>query len=378
MSALWWGLLVALSAAMTGLLGLAGCPASAFIGPMSAAVIMAGILERTPKIPAWSFLMAQGFIGALVARSLSAESWAALGSSWPFVFGGTLWGLGAGALSSLVLFRLKLLPGPSAFWCLSPGGAGVMVIMSGTYGADMRLVAFAQYYRVLLVSLMAITVSATWLAGPGGPAPPTIFFPRIDPASLAVTVAAVLTGYGVARLVPIPGGLLLLPMFAAVLFSSVFHAPVTLPPWIMYPCYALVGWRIGLTFTRSILVAIFRLILPITAAILAMVIGCAIYSLVLWRGLGLSPLTAYLASCPGGLDAVTIIASGSDADLAFVMTMQAMRLLVVILSGPWLYSWLTRRYGFQRVDSSKSASEPDEKGSGPSGGASGSSGSGSS
>jgi uncharacterized membrane protein AbrB (regulator of aidB expression) len=58
-----------------------------------------------------------------------------------------------------------------------------------------------------------------------------------------------------------------------------------------------------------------------------------------------------LASCPGGLDAVTIIASssGSAADLPFIMAMQAMRLVVVITSGPWLYSWLTRLYGFSKT-----------------------------
>jgi membrane AbrB-like protein len=181
-------------------------------------------------------------------------------------------------------------------------------------------------------------------------AAPVDYFPSVDPYALLVTVSAVLSGYGLARLVPVPGGLLLLPMVMAVVLRTVFGAPVTLPPWIMYPCYALVGWRIGLTFTRSILAAILRLVPSLTLAIMTMVTGCALYSLVLWRCLGLSPLTAFLASCPGGLDAVTIIASGSGADLPFVMAMQAMRLLLVILSGPWLYSWLTRRYGFKRVE----------------------------
>jgi uncharacterized membrane protein AbrB (regulator of aidB expression) len=94
-----------------------------------------------------------------------------------------------------------------------------------------------------------------------------------------------------------------------------------------------------------------KLIPALTAAITAMVGGCGLYSLVLWKGLGLSPLTSYLASCPGGIDAVTIIASGSGAaDLPFIMAMQAMRLLIVILGGPWLYSWLTKRYGFKRAE----------------------------
>jgi uncharacterized membrane protein AbrB (regulator of aidB expression) len=167
-----------------------------------------------------------------------------------------------------------------------------MVIMSGSYGADMRLVAFAQYYRVLLVSLLAVGVSAIWLAAPVGAQPPLIIFPPFDPAGLAGTVAAVLLGWGLARSLPIPGGLLLLPMLMAVILKAAFGLPVTLPTWLLYPCYALIGWRIGLTFTKSILMAILRMIPSLTIAILMMVAGCALYSLVLWRGLGLSPLTA--------------------------------------------------------------------------------------
>ena len=369
--AFWWAVMVALSAGLTVFLHVVGCPAGGFLGPMGAAIILA-MFERGPKVPAWSFSVAQGFIGGLVARALSAESWMALGGSWPFILGGTVWGLIAGVICSLILFRLNLLPGPSAFWCLSPGGAGVMVIMSGSYGADMRLVAFTQYYRVLLVSLAAVSVSALWLAAPvaASSKPALVFFPEFSALALFVTVAAVLSGYALARMAPVPGGLLLLPMAMAVLFKSLFHAPVTLPPWLLYPCYALVGWRIGLSFTRSILVAILRLIPAITLAIVSMVAFCSLYSLVLWACLGQSPLTAYLASCPGGLDAVTIIASSSeDADLPFIMAMQAMRLILVILSGPWLYSWLTRRYGFKRVDreEDKEGAAPQKGGQSPEG-----------
>jgi membrane AbrB-like protein len=337
---------------------------------MGAGLLMA-LVERVPKVPRWSFSLAQGFIGALVARSLSADSWAALGASWPYVLGGTAWGLVAGVLASLALLRLRILPGPSAFWCLSPGGAGVMVIMSGNYGADMRLVAFAQYYRVLMVSLMAVTVSAFFLSAPAGSQaqPPLNFFPAFDPAALAGTAAAVLLGCGLALLLPIPGGLLLLPMAMAVILKAVLHFQVTLPPWLLHPCYALIGWRIGLTFTKSILVSILRMMPALTAAILMMIAGCALYSLALWKGLGLTPLTAYLASCPGGLDAVTIIASssGSAADLPFIMAMQAMRLLVVITSGPWLYSWLTSRCGFcqSAKNCAESPTSPPESPAGP-------------
>jgi membrane AbrB-like protein len=311
---------------------------------MAAAVGLA-IFGPVPKIQPWFFALAQGFIGAMVGSLISHRSLVVLGQGWPFILGGTVWGIVMGVLGSLFLFRLKVLPGASAFWCLSPGGATVMVLISGSFGADMRIVALAQYLRVLLVSLVAVAVSGLFLDGQSAPFAPTGFFPSFEPLALAATVSAVLAGVFVANRLSVPGGLLLIPMFATVAVAAVTGRPVTLLPWIMFPCYALVGWRIGLTFNREILISSLKILPALFAATLLMIIGCSLFSLLLWKGLGLTPLTAYLAACPGGLDAVTIIAIGSGADLSFIMAMQIMRLLVVIISGPFIYSRLTRRFG---------------------------------
>jgi uncharacterized membrane protein AbrB (regulator of aidB expression) len=55
------------------------------------------------------------------------------------------------------------------------------------------------------------------------------------------------------------------------------------------------------------------------------------------------PLTAYLATSPGGLDAVSIIATDSDVDVPFVLSMQFMRIMVVLAIGPWLARFLAGR-----------------------------------
>ena len=46
--------------------------------------------------------------------------------------------------------------------------------------------------------------------------------------------------------------------------------------------------------------------------------------------LHIDALTAYLATSPGGLDSVAIIAVGSNADVPFVLALQTFRLLVVV------------------------------------------------
>ena len=62
---------------------------------------------------------------------------------------------------------------------------------------------------------------------------------------------------------------------------------------------------------------------------------------------GVDALTAYLAMSPGGMDTVAIIAASSHVDLAFVMAMQAVRLIVVIALGPRLAAWVARHIGKQ-------------------------------
>jgi uncharacterized membrane protein AbrB (regulator of aidB expression) len=49
---------------------------------------------------------------------------------------------------------------------------------------------------------------------------------------------------------------------------------------------------------------------------------------------GIDPLTAYLATSPGGMDSVAIIGAASNVDLSFVMALQTLRLVIVLIVGP--------------------------------------------
>lgn len=59
--------------------------------------------------------------------------------------------------------------------------------------------------------------------------------------------------------------------------------------------------------------------------------------------MGIDPSTAYLATSPGGMDSVAIIAAASDrVDISFVMALQAARFLVVLIFGPSLARLVAR------------------------------------
>jgi uncharacterized protein len=127
------------------------------------------------------------------------------------------------------------------------------------------------------------------------------------------------------------------PLFAGAALTASHAVAITLPPWLLAGCYALVGWSIGLRFTREIVVYAARHLPIIIASIFTLILMCGGLAYALHRVAGTDPLTAYLATSPGGADSVAIIAaSSSKVDMSFVMAMQVGRLILVILIGPGL------------------------------------------
>ena len=55
------------------------------------------------------------------------------------------------------------------------------------------------------------------------------------------------------------------------------------------------------------------------------------------------PLTAYLATSPGGSDSIAIIAASTDCDVSFVMAMQTVRMIAVLLLAPVLTKFIAER-----------------------------------
>ena len=98
-------------------------------------------------------------------------------------------------------------------------------------------------------------------------------------------------------------------------------------------------------FTRSVLLHAARALLQILLSIVALIAFCGGLAFVLVRTLGVDPLTAYLATSPGGADSVAIIAASSDVDVPFVMAMQTGRFLIILLIGPALARFIARRSG---------------------------------
>lgn len=327
-----WPLLFCLSLALALLLDHAGLPAALLMGPMATAIAFAAA-GATLKLPALPYQGAQGVIGCLVARAVTPEIVHTVAADFPLFLAVVLVTLAASSLLGWAMSRWRVLPGSTAVWGSSPGGATAMMLMAEAFGADPRLVAFMQYLRIVFVALTAALISRFWI-GTGGDAVATVWFPPVDGPALALTLLLAFGGAALARRLPIPAGGFLVPMVVGAVLHALGLLKIELPEWLLAASYALVGWKIGLGFTRAILRSASRALGHVVLSILALIAFCGAIAALLTQVLGIDPLTAYLATSPGGMDSIAIIASSSKADLSFVMALQTMRLIIVVLLGP--------------------------------------------
>jgi membrane AbrB-like protein len=341
-----WALLLALSALLVFGLELLGLPASLLIGPMVAAIVLALTSgSRQLRVPRWPLLFGQSLVGFMMARAISVDILQTMASDAPLFLSMIFAVVVVAGLLGWLLTKWQVLPGTTAVWGSSPGAASAMVIMSEAYGADARLVAFMQYLRVVFVAVAASAVSRLWVAADGGEPPPLIFFPDVNWPALAATVTLTcLCAFCAARF-RIQGGTIILPLIVGSLLQGLGLLTIELPLWLLTISYGLIGWSIGLRFTPAIMAHAARALPRVAGSILLLMSLCGLMAFALHKLAGVDPLTAYLATSPGGADSVAIIAAASDVDVPFVMAMQVGRFLVILFTGPMLARFIARKSG---------------------------------
>lgn len=339
-----WGLLGALSALLATLLNLLGLPAALLLGPMIAAAAF-GTSGAGIRLPRPLQIAAQGVVGVMIGQTVNPGIASTFLHTWPVFLGAVLSVVLASNLLGGILGRMGVLPGTTAVWGLSPGAAQAMMVMAEEYGGDPRLVAFMQYVRVAVVVMTASLVVRVW-AGIHLVAPPPLpWFPALSPGSFLASLGVVAAGILLGRLSRVPAGTILGPLFLAGALHATGHLATPFPRWFLAGAYGLLGVAIGLGFTREIFRHALRALPRVLLAIFALILFAAGVAALLVRFLGIDPLTAYLATSPGGMDSVAVIAASYPRlDVPFVMALQTLRFLFVLVAGPSLARFVVTRF----------------------------------
>ncbi|MEX6505575.1 AbrB family transcriptional regulator [Jiella sp. M17.18] len=342
--ALRWPALLAMSAVVAVLLELAGIPAALLLGPMAAGVVM-GVTGNAVTIPKVPYYLAQAVIGCLIASSITVSILTTFLQDWMIYVGIVVIVIAASSALGWLMSRWQVLPGTTAVWGSSPGAATAMMLMAEAFGADARLVAFMQYLRVIFVAVAASMVARFWIGAEGSATAGIVWFPPLDWPAFGTTLGLTVGGAWLGRVLKIPAGPLLLPMGVGIVLHLLGLIHMQLPEWFLAIAYAALGWRIGLGFTPEVMRHAWHALPKIAGSIVALLAFCGGLAALLHVFLGTDPVTAYLATSPGGMDSIAIIAASTKVDLPFVMALQTVRFVIVLVVGPPMARFIATRIG---------------------------------
>lgn len=340
-----WAVLLVLTATLSLLLHSINMPAAFLIGSIAAGIVTAVFFGGGIKVPSVIFSAAQSVLGCMVASIFTASVLRSILDNIGIVLFCVISMLIFSFFLGWILTARKVLPGSTAIWGSWPGGASTMVILSGAYGADMRLVAFMQYMRVVMVALTASLVTMLFGLDTGVPKPDIFhyLFDAFNTKDLFFTLGLAAVCAAAAKVLRFSAGPILLSMISGAALMNIGVLNIALPHWLLVITYVLIGWSIGLRFTREIVLYALKALPAVFSSVIILMLLCAAVAAVLVFKTGIDPLTAYLAASPGGADSIVIIAASGNVDMAFVMSVQVMRFGAVLLIGPWLASFVTKR-----------------------------------
>ncbi len=349
-----WLALILCAGALGGLFRLIELPAAFFLGPMFAGIAF-GVMGSTAQVPLRAYQFSIGLVGALVAQSITLGVLTSLFEDWPLMLGAAVLTVLLSLVAGLALIWLGRLPPSSALWGTAPGAAPVMMSMSESYGADPRLVVTMQYVRLICV----IAISALLGHQLESASDAVAQVPSISPSvptylrDMALSLALVLAG--VVLGLRVPAGLMLCPLMLGVFAQLSGAFQITLPGALMAMAYALIGGYVGLRFDRATLVYVVRKLPMMLAAALLLIALCAVSAWLFAALLERDYLSMFLATSPGGLDSLSIIAMESGSDVGLVVALQTLRLFAVVLFAPPLIK-LSLRLFLRNTESSSDRS----------------------
>jgi membrane AbrB-like protein len=315
------------------------------------ALALTGLVTR--PFPRQAGRASQALVGVVMGSYLDPDAVASVaGTALPLaaVTAATV-AISVGVAAAMA--RFTPIPRTDATLGMVPGGSAAIVSCAEDLGADGRFVALAQYTRVGLVALTAPAVA--WaVAGAGAPdealAMPVPDLGRLverpvhQIGAVVILAAVCLTGVVVGRRLRLPAPLLLGPMVVTALFSLTNAADGFSPDGPLKDMvFVAIGLEVGLRFTRSTVARSARLLPHLLAATVAMCAACAGLAWGLGAVMDVPFLDAYLATTPGGINAVLATAESTGTDVPLVSTVQALRLFVVVLAIPPIIRWLAPR-----------------------------------
>ena len=315
-----WLVAAPLSAALGLLFGFLGVPAAWILAGILGAGSVALVTQDDLPVNEHLFTFARGTVGVFAALPLVGMN------PLPYLLPGVVAGavvIAMGFAGGLVLANHGV-SRETGVLSLLPGGASLMPAIARDVGADIRYVSLSQYLRLLIVS-----VSLPLVASQFSPATQT----ELEPYwwMWLLVPALIVCGLCAGKLLRFPNPSVFGPMALTVLVGALIDVTIVPPQLLSIVGFLAIGWMCGGGLSVPALRRFSRLLPATLAYIAGLMLACAGMGWLMSKWLGLSFYEGYLATSPGALETVLVLATSPA-----VVALQVIRLIMVILFAGWL------------------------------------------
>jgi membrane protein AbrB duplication len=318
---------------------------------VGAAAALSGRLMTT-AFPRPAYRASQAMVGVLMGSYLDP---AALRVAARLILPLTAVTLATVVLSvgvAFLFFRSSLINRATATLGMVPGGSPAIIAAAEDLGADSRLVALAQYFRVAVIAVTApliVSFLSPFAVRHAHSIVPVLMAWRPvsgthQAAGLVTLGAVVLLGTRAGNRLSLPAPFVLGPMLvtAVAIFTGAAKGFAPAGP-LQNLAFTCVGLEIGLRFSRESLQHAYRHITRLIAGTLTVIVACFLLAWPLATFAHLSFTDAYLATSPGGINAILATAVATHANVALISSVQSLRLFVVVVLATPFIRWILVR-----------------------------------
>ncbi len=161
--------------------------------------------------------------------------------------------------------------------------------------------------------------------------------PDLRSVGLALTIGGV--GGWLANLIAIPLPWMIGSMLA-VTAGSILGLPLALPNRLRSVMVVVLGVMLGSGFTPAILPLLGDWALSLASLVLYVIVSGAIGIWYFRKFCRYDPITSYFSAMPGGLSEMTVVGAEMGGDSRIISLTHASRILLVIMTLPFLFQWL--------------------------------------
>ncbi len=335
-----------------GLAVLLGLPLPLLLGPLLVVGTVAAAQVRplglTPAVPQGWRMVLIPVVGVAIGGAFTPELAAEAVRWWPSLLALALYVPAAQAVGYVIYRHVGGLDRPTALFSSTPGGLFEAISMGEASGADIRMLTMLQFLRLILsivtVPIIFLILTGAVVGSSSGVAMVGAEVP-IGWWDAVLLVGAAVGGVYGAKLLRLPGAMIVGPMLASGALHLAGLTKAIPPGWMVGLTQLVVGVSLGTRFAgmagRQLLRALW-----LSALTVGSMLGLGfLFALAIHGAVGEKAGTVFLAFAPGGVAEMSLVALSLQVSVVYVTAHHVARILLSVLLLGVLDRWIRRGEG---------------------------------